>query len=63
MKLCESFYVDGRAVGMIVQDSLSLAIAFVPKEGIEALPKRAWRTVDELKAAVIHAYTNENPPG
>jgi hypothetical protein len=45
---------------MIIQDSLSGAIAFVPKEGIGALPKRAWRSVDELKAAVIRAYTNEN---
>jgi hypothetical protein len=63
MKLTESFYVDGRAVGMIIRDSLSGAIAFVPKEGIEALPKRAWRSVDELKAAVIKTYRNENPPG
>lgn len=60
MKLTESLYVDGQPVGMIIQHSQSGAIAFIPKEGIEPLPKRTWRSVDELKAAVIREYTNEN---
>jgi hypothetical protein len=61
MKLCESFYVDGRAVGMIVQDSMSGAVAFVPKEGLKPPPKRAWRNVDELKAAISKTYKSESP--
>lgn len=59
MKLTESLYVDGQPVGMIIQHSQSGAIAFIPKEGIEPLPKRTWRSVDELKAAVIRAYTTK----
>jgi hypothetical protein len=56
MKLTESFYVDGRAVGMIVQDSQSWAVAFIPKEGREPPPKRAWRNVDELKSELQQHY-------
>lgn len=67
MKLTESFYVDGRAVGVIIQDSQSLAVAFVPKEGIKPLPKRAWCDVDELKSQLRKhygepkAHKRENP--
>jgi hypothetical protein len=67
MKLTESFYVDGRAVGMIVQDSLSGIIAFIPKEGKQTPPKRAWGNVDELKSELRKhyggptAYKRENP--
>ncbi len=67
MKLTESFYVDGRAVGMIIQDSQSGAIAFFPRDGKQPPPKRAWRSVDELKSELRKhyggpkAYKRENP--
>jgi hypothetical protein len=67
VKLTESFYVDDRAVGMIIQDSLSGIIAFIPKEGKRPPPKRAWSNVDELKSELQKhyggpkAYKRENP--
>jgi hypothetical protein len=56
MKLTESFYVNGRAVGMIIRDSLSGIVAFIPKEGKQPPPKRAWSDVDELKIHLRQHY-------
>ena len=57
MKIVESVHVAGKPVGMIHQDSNTGQLDFSPHEGKSLLPQRQWRDIDELKAAVIKAYS------
>ena len=59
MILAETLYIDRQPIGIVRQDSHSGQIVFSPLEGKSPLPQRRWRSVDELKRAVIRAYQNE----
>ena len=63
MILRETIFLDGTPLGVIRQDNFTRLIAFSPQNPPSKLPLREWKSVDELKAAVLEAYTNENPPG
>ena len=62
MILVETIFFSGKPVGVVRQDTLTRQIAFSPIEGKSRLPDREWESIDQLKAAVIREYTNENPP-
>ena len=63
MKIVESVHVAGKPVGMIHQDSNTGQFSFSPIRGKSPLSDKQWRNVDELKQAVIRAYsqTKESP--
>lgn len=62
MILTETIFLQGAPVGVVRRDDFSGEIAFSPHKPPSKLPLREWKSVDELKAAVIREYTNENPP-
>ena len=62
MILRETIFIDGTPLGVIRRDDYSGEIAFSPHNPPSKLPLREWKSVDELRAAVLEAYTNENPP-
>ena len=62
MIVTETIFVSSKPVGVVRRDDYSGEIAFSPQKPPSKLPLREWKSVDELKAAVLEAYTNENPP-
>jgi hypothetical protein len=60
MHLTETIFIDDKPIGVVRQDSNTREIAFSPIEGQSRLPEREWASIDELKAAVIREYKNEN---
>lgn len=57
MILTETIQVDGKPVGKIIVDSNVREIAFTPHEGQSRLPEQRWENVEQLKQAVIKAYS------
>jgi hypothetical protein len=60
MILAETIFVSSKPVGVIRMDTITREIAFSPIKEKSRLPEREWASIDELKAAVIREYTNEN---
>lgn len=62
MILAETIFVSSKPVGVIRQNTNRQQIAFSPITGPSRLPAKDWKSIDELKAAVIREYEKENPP-
>ncbi len=64
MILRETIYFNRQPIGMIRMDSKSGEIDFSPLKGKSPLSDQSWDSVDELKLAVIKAYSykEEGPP-
>lgn len=62
MILTETIFVEGAPVGVVRQDTMTHQIAFSSIKGKSRLPAKDWKSMDELKAAVIREYEKENPP-
>ncbi len=58
MILSETLFVAGKPVGVVRQDTNTKQIAFFPTEIPAKLKSRHWRSVDQLKNAVIATYKN-----
>jgi len=66
MILAETIHVAGKPVGRLMVNTNSHEIAFQAAEAISLLPDQEWASVDELRAAVIAAYSKpekEESPG
>jgi hypothetical protein len=61
MKIAETFFAHGKPVGKIIQDDFTRQIVFLPREGQPAPAARAWRSVDDLKAALQDFYEKAKP--
>ena len=63
MILAESIFVNHQPVGIARMDSNTGQFSFSPLRGKSPLSDKQWRNVDELKQAVIRAYsqTKESP--
>ena len=59
MIIAESVHVAGKPVGRLIIDSNSHEIAFQTAEATSLLPDQEWGAVDELRAAVVEAYTDK----
>ena len=59
MILAEAIHVKGKPVGTVRQDTLTRQIAFTAANPPSKLPEREWVCVDELKEAVLAAYSVE----
>lgn len=57
MILAETIFVGGAPVGVVRQDTNSRQIVFFPIDGKSPLPNRPWKSVDELRAAVVAAFS------
>ena len=60
MILTETIFVEGAPVGVVRQDINTRQIAFSPIEGRSRLPAKDWKSMDELKEAVIAAYEQDH---
>ena len=60
MILTETIFVEGAPVGVVRQDINTRQIAFSPIEGQSRLPAKDWKSMDELKEAVIAAYEQDH---
>ena len=58
MFLTETIYIKGKPIGVVRRDTTTRLIAFSPNQGHSKLPEREWASIDELKAAVMVAYTD-----
>jgi hypothetical protein len=57
MILTETIYVNKKPVGVVRHCSNSNQFAFSPINGRSRVPEREWPSIDELKQAVIAAYS------
>lgn len=60
MILAETIFVADTPVGVIRMDTNTRQIAFSPIEGKSRLPDREWKSIDELKDAVIKTYRGKS---
>jgi len=60
--LAETIFLGGAPVGVARQDTTTRKIAFSPIKGRSRLPARDWKSMDELKVAVLKAYETKGPP-
>ncbi len=61
MMISETLHVEGKSVGRMIVDTNAKEVTFEPNENPTLVPDRNWNGVDELRQAVIQAYTSENP--
>ena len=59
MILAETIFLEGVPVGVVRQDTITRLFAFSPVFGRSRLPAKDWKSVDELKAAVLRAYRDD----
>jgi len=63
MIMRETIHVAGEVVGVIRQDTNTGQIAFSANNGQSRLPAQEWDSIDQLKAAVIAAYSERGVCG
>lgn len=61
MIMRESMFIDGKAVGILRQDTITGQMAFSANDGKSRLPEREWDDIDQLKAAVMAVYGEGMP--
>ena len=57
MKITETIHVEGKPVGHLIVNTNSHEIEFQPAEATSLLPDQEWGSVDELRVAVVNAYS------
>lgn len=57
MTLTETIFFKGAPIGVVRQGSFTGQIDFTPLNGKSRLTDRSWDSVDQLKQAVIKAYS------
>ena len=63
MLTSETIYVDGVPVGRIVIETQSQEIAFLPTISPSKLPTQDFSSLDDLRNAVISAYSKRGVCG
>jgi hypothetical protein len=61
MVLVETFFIDGKPVGKIIENLNHDLITFEPRDGNKHLSGRKWRSATDCRKAVIKTYTKEGP--
>ena len=61
MILTETIFLEGAPMGVVRQDTNTRQIAFSPIKGQSRLQAKGWKSMDELKVAVLKAYKKESP--
>ena len=57
--LKETVFANGRPVGVLLVDTFNRQISFHPTESPSLLPDRSWNSLDEMRQAIVEAYSRK----
>ena len=55
--LKETVFAKGKPIGVLIVDTFNGQMTFTPAEEPSLLSNRRWKSLDEMRQAVIKAYT------